>query len=292
MRRGGRSGGPTVARRQDLGEPRRRPVAVADLQQRADEVAHHVVEEAAALHDEVEAAGSLHDVRVVQRPHGAALARVARIARERGEVVATDEAARRLAHRRDVDRPAHPVEQVAADRRPHGRRDAAVGVAFAARVEARVEAVGRADDALDGDVVGQVGVERQQQALGREVARDRRVRALAQRVDAGIGAAGAFDVRLRTADRRERLLQDLLDRAEAGLPLPAVEGRAVVGDGQQIRRHGADDSAATAAPPAARWTSAGSGRACGHDRRAAHPRRAVVSAEPSLRALSGAATTR
>ena len=57
------------------------------------------------------------------------------------------------------------------------------------------------------------------------------MRDLAERVNAGIGAAGAVDGDRFLGDLAEDVVEGALDGGQAGLELPAVEVRAVVGDG-------------------------------------------------------------
>jgi hypothetical protein len=47
-------------------------------------------------------------------------------------------------------------------------------------------------------------------------------------MDAAIGAAGCGDIDLLAGNRRKRALEDILDRAAAGLGLPAEKAAAVV----------------------------------------------------------------
>ena len=57
------------------------------------------------------------------------------------------------------------------------------------------------------------------------------MRDLAERVDAGVGAAGAVDGDRFLGDLADGVVEGALDRWQAGLELPAVEVGAVVGDG-------------------------------------------------------------
>src|SRR5262245_27849878 len=127
MRRCRRAGRRAIPGRQDLAEPAWWLVAVTDLEQRADEVADHVVEESGALHGEVETAWSFHEVHVLERAHRAARARVAGIRRERREVVRAAQTRCGLAHRSEVDRSPHPVVEATTDRRPIAADEAAIG---------------------------------------------------------------------------------------------------------------------------------------------------------------------
>ena len=62
--------------------------------------------------------------------------------------------------------------------------------------------------------------------------------ALAQRVNAGIGAARTMHAHLFAAEALDRTLQRLLHRASVALILPADEAGAVVFEGQLVAGHG------------------------------------------------------
>ena len=61
---------------------------------------------------------------------------------------------------------------------------------------------------------------------------------LAEGVNAGVGAAGALGEDGLAGDVEEGVGERSLDGREAGLNLPAVVGRAVVGEGELPVRHG------------------------------------------------------
>ena len=63
---------------------------------------------------------------------------------------------------------------------------------------------------------------------------------LAERVDAGIGAAGALDHDGLAGEGGDRLLDRLLHGAAVLLALPADEGAAVIFDGELVAGHAAD----------------------------------------------------
>ncbi len=77
---------------------------------------------------------------------------------------------------------------------------------------------------------GQPDVERALHRGRREIEIDVDAGHLAERVNAGVGAAGAGNrPDLPAVERRERLFDDLLNRETVDLPLPADVVRAVVG---------------------------------------------------------------
>ena len=68
-------------------------------------------------------------------------------------------------------------------------------------------------------------------------ARDLHAGHLTERVDAGVGAPGAVHGDRRAFEARERILEQALDGVAFGLPLPADEARAVVGERELESAH-------------------------------------------------------
>ena len=93
---------------------------------------------------------------------------------------------------------------------------------------ARVEVGRRLGRLDDGQVVRKLRVERLADALGGRTALHLDRRDVAERVDAGIRAAGDRELRPAGEDRLQRLPQDSLHSAQLRLCRPAPEGRAVV----------------------------------------------------------------
>jgi len=93
---------------------------------------------------------------------------------------------------------------------------------------AGVEAVRRLDRREDVDLVREARVERRSRALRRRAALDIDRGDLAERVHAGVRAAGDGQFLSRGERLRERLSQRGLDGRQAGLSGPAPERRAVV----------------------------------------------------------------
>ena len=60
---------------------------------------------------------------------------------------------------------------------------------------------------------------------------------LPERMDAGIGAAGRLGHHPLAGEALDRLLEHLLHRKLALLPLPAAEGASVIFEGEAVARH-------------------------------------------------------
>ena len=96
-----------------------------------------------------------------------------------------------------------------------------------------MEIGGRLGDVEHADVLGQLRVQRARQPSSARMREgDRGARDLAERVNAGIGAAGAMNRDRRPLESRERVFEQPLDRFAFGLTLPADEPRAVVREGE------------------------------------------------------------
>ena len=124
--------------------------------------------------------------------------------------MAADERLPCRVHRRRIERLRIVPRVVAIE---HRRRAAVVNliaIALADRVVRGVKAVGRVFDRDDGDVVGQHRVEAAVQIVVRQPRLGRDADDLAERVDAGVGAAGGGDA--------HRLLRDLLPGALRASP--------------------------------------------------------------------------
>jgi hypothetical protein len=75
---------------------------------------------------------------------------------------------------------------------------------------------------------------------------------LAQRMHAGIGAAGGDALHGLAAEFVDRLLQRLLHRRAVLLPLPADEGAAVIFEDELVARHAASSGSGRRVPRARR----------------------------------------
>ena len=149
--------------------------------------------------------------------------------------MAPEKRLRPTTHRLDVER-ARDVPDIAmlecGDKR--GVRDPIL-VGLRDRIEASVKLGKRVFDRDDADVDGQHGV---QSALERRhVMRGARPHAcdLPEGVDAGVGPARTVHRQRTALERRQRLLEQPLNRHAFGLTLPANVVRSVVFDGQLQR---------------------------------------------------------
>ena len=84
----------------------------------------------------------------------------------------------------------------------------------------------------------QMRVERVADGVGLALAGQIEMRDLAERVDAGVGAAGALHHDLLAGERLDRRHDRALHRRRIVLVLPAGERRAVVFDEDFVARHG------------------------------------------------------
>ena len=220
--------------------------AGADADEEADHPPHHLPEEVRAddAHEH-QRAGFLDRHR--GDGHGGRLL-LGIVVGERREVLHAGERGGAGAHLTHVERIAHPPHERLGERGAPPRD--LVQVAAGGGVVAGVEPVRHDLDAADVDVGGQRLVDPRQQRRRRQRRADVEMRDLGQRVDAGVGAAGAVDLEAIAAGRgADRLDQLALDRPRVGLDLPAAVARAGVLDGQLEAGHGVQ-----AKPPPARLT--------------------------------------
>jgi 1-acyl-sn-glycerol-3-phosphate acyltransferase len=229
-RRGHAADGAVAARKHArdgvLGQP-----AAADVDQRADDDADHVLEESGRLDLERQLGAVAGDVQpaheAVRRPA------VAVRGAEGREVV--------FAHQRDgsapdriqIDRLAHVPGAPQPQRRAHGVAEHPVTVDLPLRGEPRVEVGRRLGDVDDGQIGRQHGVEPAQQAQRGDAdagGLERQARDLSVGVDTRVGTAGGAHENALAGHLADRVLQGGLDRALPALLLPAGEVGAVVLD--------------------------------------------------------------
>ena len=117
-----------------------------------------------------------------------------------------------------------------------GRNDVAapdaVVIALGAGGVAGVEIVGHFFDGEDSDGGGKTVVEHDADVGGGNGAGGVKGCDLGERVDAGIGASRALGQELFSGEALDGVGESSLDGGLAGLDLPAVEGGAVVGEGE------------------------------------------------------------
>jgi hypothetical protein len=145
----------------------------------------------------------------------------------------------RGAHAWLVQMPGHVAGDAAALRQPHGPRVEQVAIELGSGALSRVEGWRRTAAVDDADVVGHEPIEGPGQVLRRHGPAQVERRHLAQRVDAGIGAAGpGHRHAAAVAQAAQGLLQHALHGAGAArLRLPSLEVGPVVGEGDAIEAH-------------------------------------------------------
>ena len=156
---------------------------------------------------------------------------------KRGEVMAAEECLRPLAHRLDVERTRNVPDIAMLEGRDERAVRDPIPVGLRDRVEAGMKLRTGIFDRDDAHVDGQDGVQRALQR--RDVVRGARTdaRHLPERMHAGVGSARTMHRQRTTLERRQRLLEQPLNRHAFGLTLPANVVRSVVLDGQLQRAH-------------------------------------------------------
>lgn len=207
----------------------------ADLNQGADDDAHHVAQEAAAADIDDDKLAFAPEVESGDLAHGGA--GIAAGGAKGGKVVLADKEGGCGAHRCKVevltDMPCGAGESRGADR---GGEDL-VAVPFAASGEARMKVSRLLDRFAHGDVVGEEAIDPFAKGGEGEVIFGAEMGDHGAGMHAGIGAPGAVQHDLFANDLAEGFFDKLLDRAALGLALPADIGGAVVFDGEADRSH-------------------------------------------------------
>ena len=108
----------------------------------------------------------------------------------------------------------------------------AVVIALGAGRVAGMEAFGHFLDGEDADGGGETVIEHDAEVGGGNGAGGLKGRDLGERVDSGVGASGALGQKLLSGEALDGGGQGALDGRLAGLDLPAVEGRAVIGESE------------------------------------------------------------
>ena len=145
------------------------------------------------------------------------------------EVVLPAYASGRLRHRGSVERPPDVPREPTEKGRGHGRRVQEVAVALQAGRPASVESLRRGAGGENADVPRQRRVEGRHRGLRGDGARALHAGDLAEGVHARVGPARTDDADLAAGERAQRLDDQALHGGRAGLDLPAVVRRAVVG---------------------------------------------------------------
>lgn len=231
----GRGGGACLAaveRGEDMGHVFGRPFAAAEFEQGADHVADLVVEEAGT--DDVEAEFEADAVDVAAEDGADVGGALVSAGGEGGEVVRADEDVGGFSHGGDVERLPDVVGAVVEELFD----GAALGVEDAVTVELGDGGLGGVEGERDLGEVYECAVLREARAdgvkegLGGQAGEGEEVGFLAGGVDARVGATCAEDVNLVADNAPDGLFDGVLDGSETGLSLPAIEGGAVVGEGE------------------------------------------------------------
>ncbi len=208
------------------------PLAAAEFEQGADHVADLVVEEAGA--DDVEAEFEADAVDVAAEDGADIGGALVSAGGEGGEVVRADEEGGGFSHGGEVERLPDVVGAIVEE----VFDGAAVGVEDAVAVELRdgglrgVEGERDLGEVDEGAVLREARADGVEEGLRGQAGEGEEVGFLAGGVDAGVGAACTEDVYLMADDAADGLFDGVLDSAKAGLALPAIEGGAIVGEGE------------------------------------------------------------
>ncbi len=204
------------------------PSAAADVDEGADDVADHVIKETGGLHVHVDPRQIINYVALGDGSDGV----IATVGGggERLEVVCADQDGGGGLHLGDVESGgAVPAVADVADVSDFAGVDG-VAVAFcfcaADGVEGWVDVFG----AADGDVVGEIMIQRLHEIAGRDRGVEIDVGDLAFGVYAGVGAGGTDEIHPAGAEFDEGSLELVLDGIDIRLELPAMIGGAVVVD--------------------------------------------------------------
>lgn len=198
------------------------------LGERAHDAPHHRAQEAVTGNAKCEFVAALLPIAGVNSTD--AIFPLVRRHAKRCEVVLTDEHVTRPFYRVEIELAACVPRIVPTDGL-FGVTDA-VKIMPASGIETRVK-VGRcASGAFDRDIRGQHAIERVLQAVEGHIPRGREIDDLPECVNARIGAARCRDRNRRAVEPLEARLEFSLNRALAGLNLPALKVGAIVFEGQ------------------------------------------------------------
>ena len=233
-----RPGGAAVVRGEDGRHRVRVPLPEPDLQQRAGEDAHHVVQKAVARERQAHFLAPPLDGDGIDRAHGRFFH--APVGAKRRVVVRAAQQRCRALHGRRVERLRQGVDIVALE---HIRRLAvpnAVDIRLAAARQARVKARRGFLEREHADVPRQARAQLPQQLRRGQVGPRAERRRLHPGVHARVRTAGARDLdRLRQQVAECGLEPPLNGVRRVALPLPAVVARAVIAERHAKIRHGA-----------------------------------------------------
>ena len=234
MGRRGHAGHPPVLPGKHPPDFAGRKLAQTDLHQRADNAPAHFVKKTVALDDERQLPARFFEV-APREPPRRGFHFVISIGGERFEIMPADKQRRGGAHGLQIER-ARDEPGALAKQRIHRRVvPDEIAILLAGRVEPGVKFFRGAGGRQHAHVLRQPGIDGQRQFADRHFefrARHFKMRQHAERVNAGIRAAGTVNGRPAGKQLRQRRLDLLLDAGARLLRLPACVSRAVVGNDQ------------------------------------------------------------
>ncbi len=241
IRGGGCAGGAAVARLEDREDVRGRDASLAGEEKCANEVADHVVKEAVAADDVDELFGVTLKARFVNGADiggglesgggfGKAKGAVGIDSGKGGEIVLSGDQSGGLLHGRLIQWIGVVSDVAGQKRRDDVAAPDAVVVALGTGGVARVEAFRHFIDGKDSNGSGQPVIEHDAEVCDRNGAGGLKGCDLRKGVNAGVGAPRALGEKLLSGKALDDGGQGALDGGLAGLNLPAVKGRAVIGE--------------------------------------------------------------
>src|SRR5208283_621811 len=212
------------------------PFAAAHMLEGADERTHLMMQERRGARENLDLVVLTAHVEPIERAdRRARLAFAGAVGRK---VEFSDERLRRPMHRLGVEQTLHVPHAPARQRRRRAPIEDEIAVVAHLGGKARLELVRDRACRKHGDRVRpEMRIDRVPQAIDPPLSREIDMRDLSQRMDAGIRAPGAVHDALVAVDRRDRLLEPLLNGDPIRLPLPADERTAVIFDRQREAGH-------------------------------------------------------
>lgn len=215
-----------IAAFQYFGDPGGGLPAAADLDQRADDVSHHVLQEGIGGKFEANQVAAAADLELAQ--HLDRRFRLAFGGAKCAEIMFADQALRGLLHRAFIKSPVIPAYATAKEPRALRTVKQPVHVAPAGCGKTRMKLRVHHARPVHGDSIGQQRVAAPDPCAGRALHVNVEVHHLCKRVHSGVGAPGAHRIDAPVGHPRKRALKRILYRAALRLGLPAAESCAVV----------------------------------------------------------------
>jgi len=229
MRRGRHAATAAIPQRQKPCGPGGRRIPATDRHQDANDVAHHMVQEAVGSDTELDQITATLELEVIDAAHRTL--GLTRQGPEAREVVLADERLRRLLHGSQIQRAMGPERPPTLQCRACRPRQDEVSVVTCRRRETRVESHRHGHGPKHIDVVWQVGIAAEDPRPRRPPGSGIEMHDLLEGVHAGIRAPRAVDGDRTIGDPGQRLLETGLHGAQAaGLHLPTVKAGSVVLD--------------------------------------------------------------